>query len=203
MKEPYGEGVASRTDPESCVGGRETAGEALTGAHAGQVLSSEITHAWTPTLSRYGEGNMSGGDNRESPDGPAESKTLSTCGNSLHGNREIPALPAADDGVTGRSEKVTNHTSVMYDAGKSDPPQADVVPMKPANKGDESPAESVEGRRWVKGNSGQASTFRTQCRADVRSGLERVRGAMGWGSMSHHSLRGQTPKTRRNFPVPD
>ena len=43
MKEPYRKGLASHPDPESCAGGREVSGEALTGAHAGQVLSSEIT----------------------------------------------------------------------------------------------------------------------------------------------------------------
>ena len=42
MKKPYGEGVAFGTGPESCVSFREGAGEALTGAHAGQPLSSEI-----------------------------------------------------------------------------------------------------------------------------------------------------------------
>ena len=42
MKEPYRKGLATRSDPESCAGRREASGEALTGAHAGQVLSSEI-----------------------------------------------------------------------------------------------------------------------------------------------------------------
>lgn len=35
----YGEGVATHTGPESCTGGRQAVGEALTGEHAGQVLS--------------------------------------------------------------------------------------------------------------------------------------------------------------------
>jgi hypothetical protein len=43
MKEPHKKRVANYLDPESCTGGREAAGEALTGAHAGQPLSSEIT----------------------------------------------------------------------------------------------------------------------------------------------------------------
>jgi len=41
MQEPYGEGLASRTGPESCVVAREGRGEALTGVHAGWVLSRE------------------------------------------------------------------------------------------------------------------------------------------------------------------
>jgi len=38
----YSEGVASHTGPESCVGVREDAGEALTGERIGQPLSREI-----------------------------------------------------------------------------------------------------------------------------------------------------------------
>ncbi len=41
MKEPYGEGLAPHTGPASCVGDREGVGEALTGVHAGWVLSRE------------------------------------------------------------------------------------------------------------------------------------------------------------------
>ena len=33
MKESYGEGLASHTGPESCVGRRKAAGEALTGGY--------------------------------------------------------------------------------------------------------------------------------------------------------------------------
>ncbi len=42
MREPYGEGVASHTGPESCVVVRKGRGEALTGVHAGRALSREI-----------------------------------------------------------------------------------------------------------------------------------------------------------------
>src|SRR6266542_2238802 len=42
MKESYGEGLATHTDPESCVIARKGEGEALTGARAGWVLSREI-----------------------------------------------------------------------------------------------------------------------------------------------------------------
>ncbi len=41
MKEPYGKGLVTHTDPESCAGRGNMAGEALTGAHAGRVFSSE------------------------------------------------------------------------------------------------------------------------------------------------------------------
>lgn len=42
MREPYGEGLASHTDPESCGHDREVVVEALTGARVGRVLSREI-----------------------------------------------------------------------------------------------------------------------------------------------------------------
>ena len=50
MKEPHRKGVANRSNPESCAGGGNIAGEALTGAHAGQPSSSEITSIGVPTL---------------------------------------------------------------------------------------------------------------------------------------------------------
>jgi hypothetical protein len=41
MKEPYVEGLATHSGPESCVAAREGRREALTGVRAGQVLSRE------------------------------------------------------------------------------------------------------------------------------------------------------------------
>ena len=43
MKESYGEGVASHTDPESCGAALEDRVEALTGARADRVFSRERT----------------------------------------------------------------------------------------------------------------------------------------------------------------
>ena len=71
MKESYGEGLASHTGPESCVGRRKAAGEALTGVHADQPLSSEITPFGTPTLLSEAEGNIACDDSRESQASPA------------------------------------------------------------------------------------------------------------------------------------
>jgi hypothetical protein len=51
MQESYRKGLASHPGPESCVGGRKSAGEALTGAHAGQPLSCEIKYSGVPTPS--------------------------------------------------------------------------------------------------------------------------------------------------------
>ena len=98
MKEPYSEGLASHTGPESCVGVREGTDEALTGVHIGQVLSCEMETSGTPTLLSEAEGNTQGSDIRELSCGPAQSETLSMCGNSLHGNREIPGISSTDSG---------------------------------------------------------------------------------------------------------
>src|SRR5207253_8156286 len=57
MKESYRKGVANHPDPESCVASRKATIEALTGAHAGWVLSCEIIATRVPTLFNYAEGN--------------------------------------------------------------------------------------------------------------------------------------------------
>ena len=40
MKEPHRKGLANHSNPESCAGGGNIAGEALTGAHAGQPFEA-------------------------------------------------------------------------------------------------------------------------------------------------------------------
>ncbi len=75
MKESYMEGIANHRDPESCVYSREAVGEALTGAGAGPVLSSEITLFQAPMPLPEAEGNTGGVAMRETCTGPAESET--------------------------------------------------------------------------------------------------------------------------------
>ena len=174
MKESYGEGVATHTDPESCAGGREAGGEALTGARTGQPLSGEIRLSGTPTLLSEAEGNTWDGAIREPYQGPAPSETLRTCGNSAHGNREIPQVPP-ENGKGGRTGKANSHTPVMHACGKSD---ACVVPGKQSNKDRVNrSAEIVEERRATKGNTMLSAAPRTQRRKSVSSGLHRVRKA--------------------------
>ena len=60
MKESHRKGVAIHPDPESCVASREAVIEALTGAHAGRVLSCEIIATGVPTSFRMAEGNICG-----------------------------------------------------------------------------------------------------------------------------------------------
>jgi hypothetical protein len=61
MQESHRKGVAIHPDPESCVVAREGAIEALTGAHAGRVLSCEIIATGVPTLFSKAEGHTRAG----------------------------------------------------------------------------------------------------------------------------------------------
>jgi len=174
MKEPYGEGLAPHTGPESCVGRRKAAGEALTGVHADQPLSSEINAIVVPTLLIEAEGKTGYDGMSEPCSDPAESKTLCMRGNSLRGNREVPSVPTAD-GAMGRSEKVKSRTSDMHAGGKSDGP---IVPEKlPNNHGAMTCAEAVEGRGLAKGSTLQTAGARTQRRTTSSIGLQGVREA--------------------------
>ena len=172
MKESYGKDPASHPDPESCVGGRKGAGEALTGAHAGQPSSCEIRSSGVPTRLSDAEGHTGGDVIGESSPDPAQSETLRTRGNAPHGKREIPQAPTERVSM-GRPEKAKGRTSGVHAWGKSDDR---VVPEKPPNKGEPvSPAEAVEGRRSTKGSRMAETTSRTQSRIDAPLSGHRAR----------------------------
>jgi hypothetical protein len=106
----YGEGLATRTSSESCIGVRKGAGEALTGGRAGQVLSREIE---TPSRERcllrgaqaveiVGRQNR-GRRYRETLLDLARSKTLCMYVSTLSGNREI-LCPPLEGGRSGKSK---------------------------------------------------------------------------------------------------
>ena len=63
---------------------------------------------------------------------------------------------------------------MMHGQEKSDPA---IVAVKPTNKAGQPAAELVEPRAGAKGNVGQQSTRRTQCRGTVSQALERIRQA--------------------------
>ena len=172
MKESCGKDPASHPDPESCVGGRKGAGEALTGAHAGQPSSCEIRCSGVPMRLSDAEGHTEGGDIGKPPSDPAQSKTLCMRGNSSHGKREIPQVPTEFYSM-GRPGKANGRTSGVHAWGKSDDC---VVPEKPPNKGEPvSPAEAVEGRRSTKGSMMAEPASRTQSRTDAPRSLHRAR----------------------------
>jgi RNA-directed DNA polymerase len=104
MKESYGEGVASHTDPKSCGGGSNATAEALIGARAGGVLSREIPSSGCRHCPTGGRQDQTSRE-RETRVDPARSETSSTYGNTMHGNREIPGLPRGE-GHRGRIGKL-------------------------------------------------------------------------------------------------
>jgi RNA-directed DNA polymerase len=96
MEVPYSEGLANHAGPESCVGVREAAGEALTGVRAGWVLSREINAPPQGGLLRGADAVETGGrqdrlsrEGERQPD-PARSETPRMYANTSRGNREIP-----------------------------------------------------------------------------------------------------------------
>src|SRR3972149_1224240 len=78
MKEPYGEGVATRTGPESCADAREGGGEAWTGGRAGRGSS---------------RGRENGGPHRE-----VGGRTPMTNG---HGKSDGPVVPGKSPNKAG------------------------------------------------------------------------------------------------------
>jgi RNA-directed DNA polymerase len=108
MKESYGEGVATHTDPESCGASCEGGVEALTGARAGRVFSRESR--FLRDADAVGESGRphQAYRYRETRLGPARSETPCTYGYTSRGSREVPWSPAADGaaGRVGKSEDV-------------------------------------------------------------------------------------------------
>ena len=121
MEEPHTEDLASHGDPESCAGPRKGAGEALTWARGGRVLSRENRcdqGADAVVLCGRPYGTVRQGEH--GPD-PARSKTPGMRGTSMRENREIPCLPRGVSPV-GRGGKVGDRKPPMHEQGKSDRP---------------------------------------------------------------------------------
>jgi hypothetical protein len=104
MKESYGEGVATHTDPESCGAVCKDRVEALTGARAGRVFSRERNILRDADAVGERGRHHRGHRYREMPSSPARSETPCTHGHTSRGSREVPCSPAAD-GVAGRVGK--------------------------------------------------------------------------------------------------
>jgi RNA-directed DNA polymerase len=185
MKESHTEGPASHGDPESCAGVRKDAGEALTGAHTGGVLSRENRCNQGADAVDLSGRQYTGAREGECTGDPARSKTSSTCGNSMRENREIPCLTrkegtSGEDGqppspVLVRVGKADGRNPAVHGHGKSD---RSIVPAKRPNKAGQPAAEAVEGRDLTKENADRRNTSPTQGgRNGVPNGLGRVRQA--------------------------
>jgi hypothetical protein len=88
----YGEGLASHPFPESCVASREVVGEALTGAGAGRLKSSEIPIVLGADAVLTGGRQYRVCRHREMCPDLTESETLRTHRSTSRGSREIPRL---------------------------------------------------------------------------------------------------------------
>ena len=114
MKVSYGEGLAIHTGSESCIGARKSAGEALTGVRAGQVLSREIEPSSCKRWALRGADAVEGSARlhwgrryRKTPLGSARSETLRMHASTLCGNRESPC-PSVGGKTTDRVGKSNN-----------------------------------------------------------------------------------------------
>jgi hypothetical protein len=114
MRESHGGGVASHTDPESCVVGRKAVGEALTGARAGRVLNREMEmppsggYFGVPTLLMPSGRPHHRRRDRETPRDPARSQTPCMYGNIPDGNREVRGVSA----LRGRADRIGKSENV-------------------------------------------------------------------------------------------
>src|SRR3970282_1026345 len=98
MKEPYGEGSATHTGPESCVGACKGGGETLTGGRTGRVYSRESALRSADAVRRSGRPHPARRQ-RETRRGSARSETPSMYRHTLRENREGLWPPVADGGA--------------------------------------------------------------------------------------------------------
>ena len=105
MEELYAEGVAIHGGPESCVGAREGAGEALTGARVGRAIEPRNHQFGVPTLCPVA-GRQHGQRRYASRwSAPRGQKNHGMHGTSKRENREIPLF--ARRVITGRAAQGT------------------------------------------------------------------------------------------------
>src|SRR5256885_5151083 len=179
MKESYGEGLATHTDPESCVIARKGEGEALRGTCRLGIEprnTCPVARAMGPSgCRRCGAKRKAISEASFWPDAE-ESRAVR---DPTHVRKHSAREPGGPTSVCGSRKsrphrEVQGHTPMTNRRGKSD---SCVVPTKSPNKAGTAAAEAMEGRRLVKGNSVESNAFRTPCRSDAPSALERVRQA--------------------------
>jgi len=101
MRTPNVEGLATHDGPESCVGVREGAGEALTGVRAGRAIEPRNHGDQGADVVSMTEGHIASSAKRELLADPAWSKNQGMYGVLLRENREVPCSPVRV--ITGRA----------------------------------------------------------------------------------------------------
>lgn len=106
MKDPYGEGIAGRTGPESCAGNRKGVGEALTGGGMGRVSSRETSDIRGADAVGRAEGHTGCAASARCNRTLRGLRPRARSDHFLRGNREIPC-PTVNDGDTVRAANPT------------------------------------------------------------------------------------------------
>ena len=170
MKELCIEGVATHDDPESCVGVRKGAGEALTGANVGRAIEPRNSPIGSAEAVEHVEGNTAGSARSRAAGGPRAVGEPVHAGN-LHAREPGGPIPTPSaDHRTGPPRKGQGRTPRMNGHGKSD---SLVLPTNPPNKAQA--AEAGEGRGLAEGNTIVPTRPGRSAGQDVPSGLDRVR----------------------------
>ena len=197
MKEPYGEGLATHTDPESCGELREEGAEALTGARAGRVLSREIA--------RLRDADAVGGCGRQqsgaSPARDAAEPRAVT--DPWHVRKHLAREPGGPESArrlmaaTGRVEKSKDARQTMNGHRKSD---SSVLPEKPPNKAGANGGGGGGGKGTGQGEPAPAKRApdpgpgrRAKCAGADTSGGSRDR-KMRFTALLHHVYAGNAAR---------
>ena len=165
------EGVTNHFRPESCAGRCEAAGEALTGARTGRAIEHRKRERLERRDCHSGRRQHRHHRNGEGMAGSTVSENPCTFVRPSSGPGRSSFCPGSRTGAAaGRRIPYP----MMHGMKKSDEA---IVPLKAANKGAQTPAESPEGRASTKGNLRDQSTHRTQGRDGVSQAVERIRQA--------------------------
>ena len=165
------EGVTNHFRPESCAGRCEAAGEALTGARTGRAIEHRKRERLERRDCHSGRRQHRHHRNGEGMAGSTVSENPCTFVRPSSGPGMSSFCPGSRTGAAaGRRIPYP----MMHGMKKSDEA---IVPVKAANKGAQTPAESPEGRASTKGNLRDQSTHRTQGRDGVSQAVERIRQA--------------------------
>ncbi len=198
MEEPYDEGIANHIGPESCASGGNVMGEALTGVHAGWVLSRERPNESGRRRCWLGRKTKSVASLRRdvsrAPRGRRPQARMETP-RARTGRSHLPALQESlflsgranqlEVGIFRGKKLEERFSGILRDGSKvrAVNPKGNTTAMHGYGKSDNLivpqtfsnkvlvatiTAERSEGRRLAKGNSRRSNKYRTQYR--VRSG---------------------------------
>ena len=137
-------------------------------------MNSENTKIREPSLLSESEGNMDCRNSRRVAGHPGGVREPGMCGHSLRENRETSGRNLPGEEVAG-VEAIGKVSSQKLIAKSSEESDGNKVPKKSPNKGNEDPAEVMEGKTPTERNLGQEAANRMQGREFASDGLARVR----------------------------